>query len=63
MLFLNTVAPETYCLLKQIQALPEFAEARSICLGRSELRLPSRLCGKTTLAVLRRSRHTLTPEP
>ena len=49
MLFLNTVAPETYCLLKQIQALPEFAETR--------------LCGKTTLAVLRRSRHTLTPEP
>ena len=27
-------------------------EARSICLGRSEPRLPSRLCGKTTLAVL-----------
>ena len=31
-------------------------EARSICLGRSEPRLPSRLCGKTTLAVLWRSR-------
>ena len=31
-------------------------EARSICLGRSEPRLPSRLCGKNTLAVLRRSR-------
>ena len=31
-------------------------EARSICLGRSEPRLPSRLCGKNTLAVLRQSR-------
>ena len=31
-------------------------EARSICLGRSEPRRPSRLCGKNTLAVLRRSR-------
>lgn len=30
MLFLNTVAPETYSLLKQIQALPEFAETRLV---------------------------------
>ena len=38
------------------QSTPASQEARSICLGRSEPRLPSRLCGKTTLAVLRRSR-------
>ena len=38
------------------QSTPASQEARSICLGRSEPRLPSRLCGKNTLAVLRRSR-------
>ena len=31
--------------------LPASQEARSICLGRSEPRLPSRLCGKTLLAI------------
>ena len=41
---------------KPLQSIPASQEARSICLGRSEPRLPSRLCGKNTLAVLRRSR-------
>ena len=45
---------------KPPQGTPASQEARSVCLGRNEPRFPWRLCGKTTLAVLRRSRPFLT---
>ena len=49
-----------FIVLKPSWHRTRFAEARSVCLGRNDPRLPWRLRGKTTLAVLRRSRSSFT---
>ena len=49
-----------FIVLKPSWHRTRFAEARSVCLGRNNPRLPWRLRGKTTLAVLRRSRSSFT---